>query len=59
VLQARELSIAHRSIEVSLTLVQRCRTVRSGHRLLAELSVIEMFNVHQPILISKAAQESR
>ena len=58
-LQTRKLSIAHRSIEVSLTLVQRRRAVRSGHRLLAELSVIEMFNVHRLTLISKAVQESR
>lgn len=57
--QASELSITYRSIEVRLALVQRWRTIRSRHRFLTELSVIEMFNVHRPILISKAAQENR
>ena len=42
-----------------LTIFYRCRGIGSGHRILAELSVIEMFDVHRHILISKIYEESR
>jgi hypothetical protein len=46
-LQAGERSITQCSSKMRLTFLYRCRAIGSGHRILAQLNVIEMFDVHR------------
>jgi hypothetical protein len=58
-LQARERSVPHCASKVVLTLFQRCGTISGGHRILAQLGVVYMVDLHRSILINCAARESR
>ena len=54
-LEARELSITHRPVEVRLTFFERVRAIGRGHRLLAHLSIIQGLDVHSAMLTGSAA----
>jgi hypothetical protein len=58
-LKACERSVPHCASKVVLTLFQRCGTISRGHRILAQLRVVYMVDLHRGILINCAARESR
>jgi hypothetical protein len=58
-LQACQRSVPHCASKVVLTLFQRCRTISGGHRILAQLRVVYMVDLHPSILINCGACESR
>ena len=45
-LQARERSVANRSRQMRLAFLDRLCVIRRGHRILAEASIIQLFDVH-------------
>jgi hypothetical protein len=58
-LQACERSVPHCASKVVLTLFQGCGTISGGHRILAQLGIVDMVDLHRSILINCAARESR
>jgi hypothetical protein len=57
-LKACERSVLHCPSKVVLTLFQGCCTIGGGHRILAQLGIVDMVDLHPSILINCAARES-
>lgn len=58
-LLTREGRVAHRSSEVILALFEGCRAICRGHRVLAELGIVYVLDLHPLMLIHIAKSESR
>lgn len=58
-LLTREGRVAHRSSEMVLALFERCCAICRGHRVLAELGIVYVLDLHAPILIHIAIGERR
>ena len=56
-LQAGQRSIADRARQVRLAFFDRGGVIGGGHRVLAEASIIQLFDVHRTILARPADQE--
>lgn len=58
-LQARQRRVANRARQMRLTFFDRFRVIRRGHRVLAEASIIQLFDVHGNMLARRAGEERR
>jgi hypothetical protein len=58
-LHARERGVANRTRQVGLTFLHRHGVIGGGHRVLAEASIIQLFDVHRAMLPTPVAQERR
>ena len=58
-LQAGEGRVANRARQMRLAFLDRLRIFGGGHRVLAEASIIQLFDVHRRMLARLAAGERR
>lgn len=58
-IQARQRRVADRASQMGLTFLDRRSIVGGGHRVLAEASIVQLFDVHWAMLAKPVGRERR